>query len=166
MTDSEERERAKFEHRSAVLEFTRNMGFGAKFKRFGAGDGDRASWRGYHWVVELSYDGRTFSCDFTQGEAHRGKSRKSPLDVVVPENERTGIRHYAHAPTLEGVLTCLQSDASAPDTFEEFADEFGYDRDSRKAEAVWRSCRETRLKLLDLFGGRKFAQFIETQFDY
>jgi len=29
-------------------------------------------------------------------------------------------------------------------SFEEWADEFGFDRDSRKAEKTWKSCRHTR----------------------
>ena len=52
-------------------------------------------------------------------------------------------------PLFEDVLWCLVSDADAleyPD-FEEWAQCYGYDTDSRKAEAAWRECIDIALKL-------------------
>ena len=56
-------------------------------------------------------------------------------------------------PTAETVLDCLLSDASAGEmTFEEFCSEFGYDTDSRKAEATYRACVRSRAGVLRLLG--------------
>jgi hypothetical protein len=44
-------------------------------------------------------------------------------------------------PTAADVLACLTSDARvAEQTFEEFCGDFGYDTDSRKAEATYKAC--------------------------
>lgn len=53
-------------------------------------------------------------------------------------------------PTLSGVLYGLLSDGSAffdAVSFEEWASEFGYDPDSRKAEAIYRQCDAIGRKL-------------------
>ena len=55
------------------------------------------------------------------------------------------------------VLDALVSDANAYDSagsFEEFCEEFGYDTDSRKAEATYRACGEVSKKLATFLGGR------------
>lgn len=45
-------------------------------------------------------------------------------------------------PTAADVLACLVSDANSGEmTFSEFCSAFGYDEDSRAAEATWRACR-------------------------
>jgi hypothetical protein len=44
-------------------------------------------------------------------------------------------------PTSADVLYCLCSDTRAGElSFDEFCSEFGYDSDSRKAEAEWKAC--------------------------
>lgn len=51
------------------------------------------------------------------------------------------------------VLDCLLSDASNTDApFEEWAADYGYDTDSRKAEAIFHACRETAAKLRSWLG--------------
>lgn len=53
------------------------------------------------------------------------------------------------APDVCDVLYSLASDADAIDcaTFEEWASNYGYDTDSRKAEGIYRACLEIALKL-------------------
>ncbi len=67
-------------------------------------------------------------------------------------------------PTLGDVLQSLQSDAQCGEhlLFEDFADELGFDLDSRKAEKTWRACQETRGHLQRLFGSL-FESFTELQ---
>lgn len=69
----------------------------------------------------------------------------------------------AIAPTLADALGALLLDGSAIDrgSFEEWADEYGYDRDSRKAEASYRACLETGLKLRKVLGDETFRRFRE-----
>jgi hypothetical protein len=57
-------------------------------------------------------------------------------------------------PELEGVLDCLASDVSSvvcARHFEEWARDLGYDTDSRRAEAIYKSCLEITRKLKRIF---------------
>lgn len=58
------------------------------------------------------------------------------------------------APDLVDVLYCLIMDSEVLERsgFEEWADEYGYDLDSRKAEQTYRLCVEQSLKLRALIG--------------
>jgi hypothetical protein len=77
----------------------------------------------------LRYRGRRYAFDFWQGVGITGD------------------------PTAEGCLDCLLSDAQAGEqTFAEFCAEFGYDTDSRAAEATWRACRKTAVGMRRLLG--------------
>lgn len=83
------------------------------------------------WRVTLAYGAQSFTLPFYQGSAHR------------------------KPPTAATVLDCVLSDADAGEMdFEEFAGDFGYDVDSRKAEATWKACRETALQVRMLLGNR------------
>ncbi len=57
-------------------------------------------------------------------------------------------------PKAADILFCLERDASAIDhaTYEAWASEFGYDVDSRKGEAIYRTCLEIGLKLRAAIG--------------
>lgn len=79
--------------------------------------------------VRMRYKGRSLTVDFWMGQAHTAE------------------------PDAEGVLDCLLSDASAGEQdFHEFCSEFGYDEDSRKAEKVWKACKQTAPKLRRFLG--------------
>ena len=82
-----------------------------------------------HWQVTLSFNGQEISSPFSQGSAH-----------MAP-------------PDAQSVASCLAMDAQAgTEEFEEFASNFGYDSDSRKAYAVWEECRNTELRIRRMFG--------------
>ncbi len=58
-------------------------------------------------------------------------------------------------PTLEDVLDCLASDSSGVENakgFEDWASEYGYDTDSRKAENIYKTCVEQAKQLKNLLG--------------
>jgi len=59
-------------------------------------------------------------------------------------------------------------DASAIDyaTFEEWAPEMGYDADSRKGEAIYRTCLEYALKLRGAVGDKAMEQLRTATQDY
>lgn len=84
-------------------------------------------------------------------ETKRGRWRNALPDVFAVE------------PTLDDVLRALLMDASAIDegSFEDWASSLGYDPDSRKAEAIWKSCVETGLKLRSALGDETFRRFRE-----
>lgn len=86
----------------------------------------------------------------------RGKEGRKRMTVYFSQ----GYGHNGKAPDLTSVLDCLASDSSmienAP-TFEDFANEFGYDLDSRKAERTFKAC-EHQAKRLENFLGEELYQ--------
>ena len=59
----------------------------------------------------------------------------------------------ASEPDAAGVLYCLATDARAGESsLEDFCSDFGYDPDSRKAEATWNTCVKLAPKLRQLLG--------------
>lgn len=72
------------------------------------------------------------------------------------------------APVLRDVLYSLCMDAEALDysDFEEWADNFGYDTDSRKAERTYQACIAIGLKLRNMLGDANLAQLREAFQDY
>ena len=57
-------------------------------------------------------------------------------------------------PELRDVLYSLSMDASVLDSscFEEWANELGYEADSRKAEGIYKACLDIALKLRNALG--------------
>ena len=79
--------------------------------------------------VTLRYKGRQMSLDFWMGTGLSGE------------------------PEADLVLSSLLLDSSAVDqSFEDWCGEFGYDTDSRKAEATYNACRKSGEKLQRLLG--------------
>ena len=78
--------------------------------------------------------------------------------------------HYSQGPALkkeptaEDVMGCVALDARGLGDnvmpFEEWADEYGYDPDSRKAEHIYRLCLKQREELLFLLGYEAFFRLM------
>jgi hypothetical protein len=67
-------------------------------------------------------------------------------------------------PTAEDVLGCLLSDASSADQpFENWADDYGYDTDSRKAKQTYRQVQAQTAKLRRFLGDDFDAYVYETE---
>ena len=91
------------------------------------------SWQANHYKLTFKKDGKQFSTFFSQGIGIKGE------------------------PSIPGVLECLQTDCqSAEYGFDEFCDEFGYDKDSRKAFKTYRACGKIKGKLHKFFGADYF----------
>lgn len=139
-------------------------------------DGDQ-----FVWSCTLHRAMKSYTFRYSAGLAHCTHNR--PLDVIAKEEVTPSLRDklsprqmvdfrdgahwiYPNEPTLESLLYCMQSDARAGDhsTFEEFASEFGYDEDSRKAEKIWIACREVDAKMRDLLGA-DYDAFMNENFD-
>jgi len=128
-----------------------------------------------NWRVTIAKGNVRLETDYMQGCAHiphyshahawnavyddavreaceTGKSRiipaKSAYDAAQGDRAAPIYREIP-APEFADVLYCLVSDASVIDFpgFEEWAREYGYDTDSRKAEQMYRECLGTALKL-------------------
>jgi hypothetical protein len=79
-----------------------------------------------------------FSIEYSMGSAHRG------------------------LPKLLDVFGCLLSDSGSTDQpFEDWADELGYDSDSRKAERIYNACKATAEKLAKLFSASELNDLRE-----
>ncbi len=72
------------------------------------------------------------------------------------ENGETTVKPYC-------VLACISSDTYTPDTLEEFCGELGYDKDSRKAEQVWKRCAAFAKKLRRFFDEEELTALAEIQ---
>jgi hypothetical protein len=74
-----------------------------------------------------------------------------------------GSAHTAF-PTAPKVMACLASDARGTEevAFEEWASDFGYDTDSRKAEATFHACQEAAQDLRR-FLGKRYAELLQCE---
>lgn len=128
-----------------ITAFIKRNKLEVRAQRIAARPDDNEGWgkNASHWIVTFEkreIGGTVQAFLFTQGSAH------------------------TKAPTGEDVLDCLKSDASAHGlTFEQWADETGYDRDSRKAEVTYRACLESARKLLALLGPVELASLQQTE---
>lgn len=84
------------------------------------------------WTCTIEYKGNSMEIPFYKGSGHNGSE-----------------------PELEEVLNCLFSDAysvlNASD-FEDWANELGYDTDSRQAEKIYKECLKIAEQLENVFG--------------
>jgi hypothetical protein len=101
----------------------------------------------------------TFPNDVTK--ADHWKVTFSKIRCGVPKRLTVdyymGIGHEGEAPKTEDVLDSLAMDAQAYWLdFDGFCDEFGYDKDSRKAEKIYNACRHNSARL-ERFCGDSFG---------
>jgi hypothetical protein len=85
-----------------------------------------------HWTCTISNGTDSFSVAFSMGRGHSGK---------VPE--------------LADVLDCLASDAAGYENaknFDDWAGEYGYDTDSRKAEKIFKATEKQSAELRSFLG--------------
>lgn len=86
---------------------------------------------GFHYIVTLRYQRRQMTVKFHTGSG------------------------WTRQPNVRDVLECLLSDAGTVDNargFEDWADDLGYDPDSRKAERIYRECVRQTKRLARLLG--------------
>lgn len=98
---------------------------------------DEDRWEHVHWKVELHYS------------PIRGAHRTLPVDF------RMGMAHGDTPPSITEVVDILLSEAGGIENaadFEEWAEEYGYDTDSRRAEKIYTAVREETLALHRFLG--------------
>lgn len=89
-----------------------------------------------HWSVILHQEDRAMRVTFSQGSAHTAQ------------------------PTVADVLSCVAMDSAGFENsprFVEWADEMGYDTDSRKAEATFHAVRRQAVELRELLGDALYS---------
>lgn len=133
-----------------------------------------------NWRVTFSRGGRELTTDYMQGIGHlpgyqqRGFNAKSiagdaNVRKACEEGRSLGADPWGplgkklDAPGVADVLHCLLMDAEVIDagSFEEWASNYGYDTDSRKAESIYRACLDTALKLRAMLGDDLIGQLRE-----
>lgn len=138
-------------------------------------------WRCLNWRVTLKHDGRdVVTTDYSAGEGHCPGSKDPRLvDLEIhtglPAYWPPGQRHPRTRPDGKPILPdpcdviaslALDSDVIDAGGFESWAEEFGYDTDSRKAEATYRACLELALKLRSALGDDGLRTLREACQDY
>lgn len=111
-------------------------------KTASAGNMDEWQRTAHPWTVVLRYKGRQMTVEFWTGAA-------------------------LGEPSTHDVVACLASDAAGfqnARSFEEWASEYGYDEDSRKAERIYRQVERQTRKLENLLGD-DFERIIYTDED-
>lgn len=85
-----------------------------------------------HWRCTISYGRKRMTITFSMGQGHCGRE-----------------------PELSDVMPCLFADASGYERsngFEDWAQEYGYDTDSRAAERTYRAVEKQSMALRELLG--------------
>lgn len=139
-----------------------------------------------HWLCHLKRGNAFFDCYFTHGAAYRRWIRKpsawkgelyrhsvdllkSPPVKGAFERSESMLLNQARRectepipPELPDVLDCLASDASTLDegSFDAWASSLGYDTDSRKAEATYRTILEQSNKLRVFLGAEAYNDLL------
>lgn len=108
-----------------------------------------------HVKIEAQYGGVEIPEYWKDQGAHpyRVTLRRKGRRLTVPFFMGSAL---TNEPSAADVLSCLCSDANAPEDFEEFCSEYGYDQDSREAERLWKAC---------LVCGKKVRQFLGDDFE-
>lgn len=111
-------------------------------------------------------------------QEHAANSGKYPVfgkqkRAVKPDDYKPLARHdiglaTLPPPLLRDVLYCLVSDADVLnyEGFEDWASNYGYEEDSRKAERIYRDCCAFALKLQSLIGRKALDELREAFQDY
>ncbi len=117
--------------------------------------------------IDVEFWGTGYSVrDGHEVHTYRAELRYAGRTMDVPEYGR-GMGLEDEDPTAAELLDCIFGDAlaceptaeGAAGSFEEFCAAFGYDDDSRKAEAQYRACLEQTERLATLVGG--WAQLVD-----
>lgn len=130
-------------------------------------------WQHIAWRVTFSGPHGKFTTDYKQGIGHLPKELALPARYTMWQLDRVGFAlRTGHvpfgngdtfskgkpltAPTASDVVQSLMSDTDAANygTYEAWAEDAGYDTDSRKGEKIYQQCRNIALDLLRVFGGK------------
>ena len=136
-----------------------------------------------HWLVLFRppNGGATETVDYYTGLGHRKslaeRLRKRHKNILASDpgdwEDLKAYRGYVEsdtrpvAPKLDDVLHSLSMDASAFGmSFEDWAEELGYDTDSRLAFATYEECQKSAKRLIRITGERDLGKLAEAFADY
>ena len=126
-----------------------------------------------HYRVRFSKQGaEPYDTDFYQGLGNRGPAPKPTDGGPAPRRgtlmyEQLEAQRKPIAPNAASVLYCLLSDAEALDqSFSDWAGNFGYDTDSRKALATYETCCDAGREMRRLFTAAQRDELRDLLQDY
>ena len=139
----------------------------------------------FKWLVQLNYKGRKvletpYSCgigcfpEVYTPPARWSNDQLARFKLMLRDGyayNKGGVmltKGNRLEPDLRTVVWCLLMDGRAIDnaSFEDWADECGYDKDSRKAEQIYRTCVEMGLRLRAAVGEVKLQELHLAYQDY
>lgn len=154
-----------------IKQYIDGITYTAEFIPFSKSRNKNEKNRSLNWEITLS-DGHTeFKTDYMQGIGHlpgydklKGPKTTIHNDNLINNACETGRKLVDHdylkgtpidKPKIEDILYSLLMDSVAIDVdFEDWAGNFGYETDSRKAEKIYNDCVKIGLKMRKLFGGK------------
>ncbi|MEI8017705.1 MAG: hypothetical protein WCH39_05855 [Schlesneria sp.] len=141
-----------------------------------------------NWTITIANSRSSLEFDYSQGLNHLTPQQQNFLrntcgvcETSIAQVEarkkivETGVvlgflssGNRVKPPEFRDVMHSLLLDLTAIDygSFEEWADDMGYDSDSRSAEATYRLCLDNGLKLRSMIGGKKNADLHDLFHDY
>jgi hypothetical protein len=151
-----------------------------------------SDWQGIGYVVKVMNNGKEIlTTDYRLGVGHIDLNGKVPSGLSSEEAgflvawRRKTFANFKNkqlqteiacklakaqkvVPKADDVIYSLLYDSDAIDypTFEDWADCMGYDKDSRKAESIYRACLEIGLKMRAALGDKGLADLREQFQDY
>lgn len=151
----------------------------SKFIPFSVSRNSNEEHKSLNWKVTISNGKQEMTVDYSKGVGHlpypqnnyglnlyQKKMINEAIDsaietgvarklVVANKDAKFALGNAAFPnPTLQEVLysLCLDSDVRHYLTYEQWADDFGYDKDSRKGEQVYNECRKQTADFMKLIG--------------
>ena len=172
-----------------------NLDYSAEFIPFSQSRNKEEKQKSLNWLVTIKRGNASLTTDYMQGCAHVKGYNQPPDGVLIRDTFRrnklvdytceTGMiatRWFEHncawgtfskkqtqpIPKLQDVLWSLLMDLEVLDYsgFEDWADCFGYDTDSRKAEQTYQDCLKIALQFKQLFSDSEIAELREIFQDY
>ncbi len=120
------------------------------------------AWKVGFKKTTIPNQGATMETDFYQGIGHHPKYNHRTFRLVINHDAIVGDAQRGtggEKPTPAAVLSCLIMDARAgSQTFQSWADEFGCDTESRKAENIYKACQVIADELAKVFNGTKIEK--------
>lgn len=133
-----------------------------------------------NWKVTFNCGPASFSVDYSQGIGYLPKgSYKATIGggisvyewdrlLFAVEKGRGGPMAATKLtpPAVAHIMDCLLNDSAAIEqTFEDWAADLGYDRDSRKAETTYNACRQIAADMIRVFGLSNFNLLMREERD-
>lgn len=148
------------------------IAYQARFVPFNISRNRNESRPSLNWFCDFMVQGKqTLSVDYQQGVGHipAKMTRDSKPGTAHRDNQERLIAQSGHGlvkPKPADVLHCIVMDDPRDLSFDDWASEYGYDADSRKAEAIYRACQEQTAKGRAFFGPALLAEFAALLQDY